>query len=75
MYILDLDAGGAEPVYPDLAYAWGMLLLLDISLFTMTLAKVLRNRREWYGQLYRIILRDGECHYLVFPKNGALYTR
>lgn len=44
---------------PDLAYAWASLLLLDTSCFVMTLAKTLQVKREWQGELYGIILRDG----------------
>ncbi|KAI0742657.1 hypothetical protein C8Q80DRAFT_1122863 [Daedaleopsis nitida] len=42
-----------------LAIAWGMVLICDVMIFTLTSFRVLQVGKKWRGSLFTLMLRDG----------------
>lgn len=57
-----------------LACAWGVMLLIDTTVFVITFLKGIQARASLHGGVLRVMLRDGGYHTATLPFRALLFT-
>lgn len=50
---------------PDLAVAWGIAVLFNVAIFSLTLYKRLAEKREIENRIFTLMIRDGTSNHII----------